>query len=70
MYFVLQFSLRVLEDFAAQMQKYMPEKKEVDLSSVILAPMPGMLKSVDVQVGDQVNSLCALAVQLASAVYY
>ena len=67
---MLQFSLRVLEDFAAQMQKYMPEKKEVDLSSVILAPMPGMLKSVDVQVGDQVNSLCALAVQLASAVYY
>ena len=67
---MLQFSLRVLEDFAAQMQKYMPEKKEVDLSSVILAPMPGMLKSVDVQVGDQVNSLCALAVQSASAVYY
>ena len=56
---VLQFSVRVLDDYAAQMQKYMPEKKEVDLSQVILAPMPGMLKSVDVQVGDQVNTLWA-----------
>ena len=56
---VLQFSVRVLDDYAAQMQKYMPEKKEVDLSRVILAPMPGMLKSVDVQVGDQVSTLWA-----------
>ncbi|PVD18563.1 hypothetical protein C0Q70_21113 [Pomacea canaliculata] len=48
------FAVRVLDDFAAAMQKLMPEKKEVDLSSVILAPMPGMLKSVDVEVGQQV----------------
>jgi len=26
----------------------------VDMSSIIMAPMPGMLKSVDVQVGDTV----------------
>ena len=56
---VLQFSVRVLDDYAAQMQKYMPEIKEVDLSKVVLAPMPGMLKSVDVQVGDQVSTLWA-----------
>lgn len=49
--------MRVLDDFAAAMQKLMPEKKEVDLSSVILAPMPGMLKSVDVEVGQQASFL-------------
>ncbi|KAL8582914.1 hypothetical protein ACOMHN_057067 [Nucella lapillus] len=48
------FSLRVLEEFAAQVVKFMPEKKEVDMSTIVMAPMPGMLKSVAVAVGDQV----------------
>ncbi|XP_070173853.1 propionyl-CoA carboxylase alpha chain, mitochondrial-like [Littorina saxatilis] len=57
------FSLRVMDDFAAQLQQFMPEKKEVDLSTVILAPMPGMLKTVVVSVGDQVaegQEVCVL----------
>ena len=50
-----QFLVRVLDDYAASMLKFMPEKKEVDLSAVIVAPMPGMLKSVSVAMGDQVH---------------
>jgi biotin carboxyl carrier protein len=44
----------VLSDYAVEMNQYMPEFKEVDTSTLILAPMPGMLKSVGVHVGDQV----------------
>lgn len=33
----------------------MPEKKQVDLSSSILSPMPGIVKSVAVEVGQLVN---------------
>lgn len=32
----------------------MPEKVEVDYSTVVIAPMPGMLKSVAVAEGDSV----------------
>ncbi|XP_076453937.1 propionyl-CoA carboxylase alpha chain, mitochondrial-like [Babylonia areolata] len=57
------FSLRVMDTFVAQMKQYMPEKKEVDLSSVILAPMPGMLKSVSAVEGSKVaegQEVCVL----------
>ena len=37
------------------MLKYMPEKVKVDLSSQILSPMPGIVKSVAVQVGQMVQ---------------
>lgn len=33
----------------------MPAKKHVDLSSQVLSPMPGIVKSVAVQVGQKVN---------------
>lgn len=36
------------------MLKYMPEKKEIDLSSVVLSPMPGIVKSIAVEVGQEV----------------
>ena len=34
--------------------RYMPEKKKLDLSSVVLSPMPGIVKSIAVEVGQQV----------------
>lgn len=33
----------------------MPKKKHVDLSSVVTSPMPGIVKSVAVEVGQMVN---------------
>lgn len=38
-----------------ELYKYMPEKKHVDLSSTIISPMPGIVKSVAVEVGQMVN---------------
>ena len=35
--------------------KYMPEKKHVDLSSHVISPMPGIVKSVAVEIGQMVN---------------
>ncbi|XP_067668543.1 propionyl-CoA carboxylase alpha chain, mitochondrial-like [Haliotis asinina] len=57
------FPVTVLDDLASDLTKLMPEKKEVDISSVILAPMPGVLKSVSVQDGDMVaegQEVCVL----------
>lgn len=51
----LQYEVRVLEQFASEMSKLMPVKQEVDMSSLILAPMPGVLKSVSVKPGDIVS---------------
>ena len=34
--------------------KYMPPKKIIDLSSTIISPMPGLVKSVSVKIGDMV----------------
>ena len=45
----------MLEEFASQMSKLMPVKQEVDMSSLIMAPMPGVLKSVAVKPGDMVR---------------
>jgi propionyl-CoA carboxylase alpha chain len=33
----------------------MPEKKQIDLASVLISPMPGIVKSVSVQVGQRVT---------------
>ena len=35
----------------------MPETVEADTSTIVMAPMPGMLKSVDVEVGQEVSYL-------------
>lgn len=53
----LQYEVRVLEQFAREMSKLMPVKQEVDMSSLILAPMPGVLKSVAVKPGDMVSGI-------------
>ena len=50
-----QFTLSVLDQRTAPLYDFMPEKVELDTSSVVLAPMPGMLKSVTVTAGDSVS---------------
>lgn len=37
------------------MLKYMPEKVKIDLSSQVLSPMPGIVKSIAVEVGQKVS---------------
>ena len=44
-----------MDEFASKMMDLMPEKEEADISTLVLAPMPGMLKSVSVQVGQAVS---------------
>jgi len=50
-----QFEVKVLEKRLADYLKYMPPKKVVDLSSVVIAPMPGVVKSVAVKPGQPVS---------------
>lgn len=50
-----QFPVSIMDERVAELDNYMPEKVEVDHSSVVLAPMPGMLKSVAVAEGDSVS---------------
>lgn len=54
-YLGTKYTLRVLNKNAYDLLKYMPKKKQVDLSSVIMSPMPGIVKSVAVEVGQLVN---------------
>lgn len=44
------FKVKVLEERFADMVKYMPEKPVLDLGKYLVAPMPGIIKSVAVQV--------------------
>lgn len=43
-----------MPSLAADYLQYMHDKPKIDLSSVILAPMPGMIKTVNVTVGQMV----------------
>ena len=49
--------MEVMDEFAADLKKYMPVKPEIDQSSMLLAPMPGILKSISVTDGDMVSIL-------------
>ena len=49
--------VQVLEKVMAGYWHYMPANVVVDTSSMVLAPMPGVVKSVAVQVGDMVSEL-------------
>lgn len=51
---VLKYELQAYTNRAYKMLKHMPEKKEIDLSSVVLSPMPGIVKSIAVEVGQKV----------------
>ncbi|KAL4220677.1 hypothetical protein ACF0H5_021072 [Mactra antiquata] len=49
------FPISIMDERTAELYKYMPEKVEIDLSTVVVAPMPGVLKSVSVCEGDSVS---------------
>ncbi|KAK5983917.1 Propionyl-carboxylase alpha mitochondrial [Trichostrongylus colubriformis] len=49
------FKIKVLPEQALEYLKYMKEKPKVDLSTVVLAPMPGAIKSVSAKPGDMVS---------------
>ncbi|KAE9554744.1 hypothetical protein FO519_002072 [Halicephalobus sp. NKZ332] len=49
------FKMNVYPLAAAEYLKYMKEKPKLDLSTVILSPMPGAIKKVNVQVGQMVS---------------
>ena len=57
-----QVDLIIVTPRAAELLKYMPEKKASDLSHFLLSPMPGLLVSVAVKEGDAVNAGQELAV--------
>jgi len=44
-----------MDERTAMLAEHMPETVEVDHSTVVLAPMPGMLKSITVAEGDSVS---------------
>lgn len=53
-YLGTQYKVKIYSKLAHQKLKYMLPKKKIDLSSVILSPMPGIVKSIAVEVGQQV----------------
>jgi len=62
-YLGTSFKTHVLDQRMASYSHYMPEKKVVDMSSVVIAPMPGLVKSVAVKEGDHVaegQEVCVL----------
>ncbi|CAF0824854.1 unnamed protein product [Rotaria sordida] len=54
-YLGTKYDLRVLPERAAKYMPIMPEKKQLDLASVLISPMPGIVKSVSVKVGQRVT---------------
>lgn len=55
-FLVSQYKLEIMPRLAAELAKYMPEKTQISSANVVLAPMPGMLKSVSVKEGDSVST--------------
>merc|ERR1719239_1897294 len=47
--------LKVLPHTAAELKHFMPVKEAIDTSRTILSPMPGVVRSISVQVGDKVG---------------
>ncbi len=43
-----------MEEKIAEYLKQIPEKPKIDASKIIKSPMPGLVKSISCQVGDQV----------------
>ncbi|XP_059172705.1 propionyl-CoA carboxylase alpha chain, mitochondrial-like isoform X2 [Physella acuta] len=57
------YPVTVLDDLAYQLNEHMLEKKVVDTSTLVMAPMPGMLRSVSTAPGDTVaehQEVCVL----------
>ena len=56
---MFQFEVTVLEKRMAEYMHYMPEKVAQDTSTMVIAPMPGIVKSIAVEVGQPVcTSVC------------
>ncbi|TKR80868.1 hypothetical protein L596_014858 [Steinernema carpocapsae] len=58
-----QFKMRVMPKAVSELLKHMKEKPKLDLSSVVLSPMPGAIKSVSAEVGQMVTEgqeLCVI----------
>jgi len=47
--------IKVLPHTAAELKHFMPVKEAIDTSRTILSPMPGVVRSISVQVGDKVG---------------
>lgn len=54
-YLGTSFSVDILDDTSARYMKHVPVKEKVDLSTMVIAPMPGVVKSVAVKLGDIVS---------------
>jgi propionyl-CoA carboxylase alpha chain len=57
-----QGEIRIISSLAAELLNRMPKKKLADTSKQLLSPMPGLLVSLEVSVGDEVMTGDALAV--------
>jgi propionyl-CoA carboxylase alpha chain len=57
-----QGEIRIMSSFAAELLSRMPPKQIADTSKQLISPMPGLLVSVEVAVGDDVKNGDALAV--------
>jgi len=53
-YLGTKYEIRVLPESVAKYMPLMPAKKQIDLASVLISPMPGIVKSVSVKVGQRV----------------
>jgi len=57
------FPINVIPQIAAEYQKYMHEKPQADMTKLVIAPMPGVIKSVAVSAGQPViegQELCVI----------
>ncbi|XP_063428386.1 propionyl-CoA carboxylase alpha chain, mitochondrial-like [Mytilus trossulus] len=62
-FFGTVFPVSVMDEFTSKMLEYLPERADADISTLISAPMPGMLKSVTAVVGESVaegQEVCVL----------
>ena len=57
-----QVDVRIVSPKVAKLLQYMPEKAPPDMSKFLISPMPGLLVSVAVKEGDEINAGQELAV--------
>lgn len=52
--------MKIMPAFAQNMLQFMKEKPKLDLSTVVIAPMPGAIKSVSATAGMMVKTYLSL----------
>ena len=55
--FLPQYDISMLDERMADKLHHMPEKVVTDVSAMVIAPMPGLVKSVAVSPGDMVRKV-------------